>query len=123
MEETEIIVILFETSYPGGCGKVANKQYKKDGPLRSGQQINETQPITSEATLWTKSQPVIGEGSLHPPSLKVWQEIQWPWNKSSSLPTIKMKLLYTQLSPFFFFKSQDFVHIDCEVLTYVLFLE
>lgn len=51
MEETEIIVILFETSYPGGCGKVGNKKYKKDGPLRSGQQINETQPIVSEAAL------------------------------------------------------------------------
>lgn len=51
MEETKIFVILFETSYLGGCGKVANKQYKKDGPLRSGQQINETQPIVSEAVL------------------------------------------------------------------------
>lgn len=51
MEETKIIVILLETSYPGGCGEVANKQTKKDGPLRSGQQINETQRTVSEAAL------------------------------------------------------------------------
>ena len=41
----------FLTSYPEGCVVRLQTNNTKDGPLRSGQQINETQPAVSEAAL------------------------------------------------------------------------
>lgn len=103
MEETDNCDFFFFLKLPilGDAVRLQTNN-TKDGPLRSGQQVNETQPVVSEAALWMKSQPGIGAGSLQSPTPESLAGNSMDPKEVKQFPYDKMKLLYKQPSPYFF---------------------